>query len=225
MALIEHSKGRAEGGGYERLFGDKQLGHLLSRIQATVITTGSELEKIIISLADKIDNVNEFLANQTLDKGTYLVSKTSIKHSLLSSNLEPDLLIFKIDQHRQHCYIVELKDGDNFDTKKAQGERKLLEEFQNHISSKIRFTTSIHICCFNQLDKKKIVAGFKKKITEEMAMTGEELCNILNINYAEILGSRKYQQQQNLAYFINELVKIETVRVLLEKKLQETSSI
>lgn len=33
MALIENSKGRTEGGGYERLFGNQQLGHLLSRVR------------------------------------------------------------------------------------------------------------------------------------------------------------------------------------------------
>jgi len=221
MALIENSKGRKEGGGYERLFGDQQLGHLLSRVQATVITTGSELEKIVVGLSNHLDNVDEFLANQTLENGTFLISKNAIKHSALKSNLEPDLLIFKIDAKKQHCYIIELKDGDNFDTKKAQGERDLLLQFQNHISSKIRFTTSVHVCSFNQLDKKKIVDGFKKKITEDMAMTGKELCEILSIDYEALLHSRVHQQKKNLEYFVDELIKVDAIRVLLEEKLKK----
>ena len=40
MALIENAKGREEGSGYARLFGDAQLGWLMSRVQATVISSG-----------------------------------------------------------------------------------------------------------------------------------------------------------------------------------------
>lgn len=58
-----------------------------------------------------------------------------------------------------------------FGKKRAAGERQLLEIFENHLSRRIRFTTSVHICSFNQLDKEKIVSGFKRKITREMAMT------------------------------------------------------
>jgi hypothetical protein len=203
MALIETSKGREEGGGYERLFGNKQLGHLLSRVQATVISSGTELEKLIISLAENLQDVDGFLASQQLPSGTYLISKQAIKRSSLKTDLEPDLLVFKIDAKRQHCYITELKDGDNFDTKKAAGERHLLEVFENHVSRRIRFTTSIHVCSFNQPDKDKIVAGFKRKITQEMAMTGRELCELLSLDYEGIINSRVHQQIKNLNYFID----------------------
>jgi hypothetical protein len=85
MALIETSKGREEGGGYERLFGNKQLGHLLSRVQATVISSGTELEKLIISLAENLQDVDGFLASQQLPSGTYLISKQAIKRSSLKT--------------------------------------------------------------------------------------------------------------------------------------------
>lgn len=134
MALIENSKGRLLGSGYARLFGNAQFGYLLSRVQATVITSGNELEKLIVSLANTINDVDKFLNSYT--NGTFLISKTEIKKSSLSSNLEPDLLVFEIDDRKSHCYIIELKDGDNFDTKKAEGERDLLLRFQNHISAR-----------------------------------------------------------------------------------------
>jgi hypothetical protein len=219
MALIENSKGRSEGSGYERLFGNQELGHLLSRVQATVISSGNELEKLVVSLCKNITDVDSFLADG-LENGTFLISKAAIKHSSLRSNLEPDLLIFKIDSGRNHCYIVELKDGDNFDTKKAEGERSLLQLFQNNISSKIRFTTSIHVCCFNQLNKDEIVKGFKKKITKEMAMTGLELCEILGLDYTEIVGSRVHQQLRNVDYFIEKLLEIPFVKDAIVEKLK-----
>ena len=47
MPKISESKGRPdENSGYARLFGNQQLGQLLSRVQATVIRTGNALEKI-----------------------------------------------------------------------------------------------------------------------------------------------------------------------------------
>lgn len=219
MALIENSKGRITGGGYERLFGNQELGHLLSRVQATVISTGTELEKLIVRLANRIDDVDAFLAAQNLPNGTYLISKQAIKHSALRSDQEPDILIFQIDPVRQHCYIIELKDGDNFDTKKAAGEVHLLEVFENHLSRRIRFTTSIHVCSFNQPDKEKIVAGFKRKITVEQAMTGEELCVLLDIDYADLLLQRIGQQILNLDYFIDKLLEIEDIREMIIQKL------
>ena len=48
MPKITDSKGRSdENSGYARLFGNQQLGQLMSRIQATVIRTGNELEHLI----------------------------------------------------------------------------------------------------------------------------------------------------------------------------------
>jgi hypothetical protein len=223
MALIENSKGRKEGGGYERLFGSTQLGHLLSRVQATVISSGTELEKLITNLSKQITDVDSFLSSQELPHGTYVISKKAIKGSSLKTDKEPDIIVFKIDRQRQHCYIIELKDGDTFDTKKAAGERQLLETFENHLARRIRFTTSVHICSFNQLDKEKIVSGFKRKITADMAMTGQELCDLLGLDYTEIINSRIHQQIRNLDYFIDGLLKIEVVRETIIKKLENPS--
>ncbi len=221
MALIENSKGREEGGGYERLFGNQQLGHLLSRVQATVISSGTELEKIIVELSNKIDDVDTFLNKQKMPNGIYLISKQAIKHSKIKSDKEPDILVLKIDEVKQHCYIIELKDGDTFDTKKAAGEVALLEIFENHLSKQIRFTTSIHICSFNQSDKEKIVAGFKKKITKEQAMTGIELCELLQIDYNKIVNSRVHQQTKNLEFFIKELLKVDSIRNIIISELND----
>lgn len=221
MALIENSKGRESGGGYERLFGNQLLGHLLSRVQASVISSGNELEHVIIAHSKSIADVDSFLAQQELPPGTYLITKKAIKKSALKSDQEPDLLVFEIEPPHRHCYIIELKDGDNFDTKKAAGEVALLQKFENHISKKLQFTTSIHVCSFNQNDKDKIVAGFKKKISIDMAMTGKELCDLLHIDYTEILGLRIGEQGKNFDYFISQLLEIPEAKEAILAKLFE----
>jgi len=48
MVKISETKGRSDANsGYARLFGNQQLGQLISRVHATVIRTGNELERII----------------------------------------------------------------------------------------------------------------------------------------------------------------------------------
>lgn len=47
MAKLEDRKTMSSSGGYERLFGIKALGALMSKVQGTVIASGSELERMI----------------------------------------------------------------------------------------------------------------------------------------------------------------------------------
>jgi hypothetical protein len=65
--------------------------------------------------------------------------------------MQRDLLVFELTATRQHCYIIELKDGDTFDTKKAKGEITLLKDFQNNMLSQLTCTTSIHIALLTSL--------------------------------------------------------------------------
>ena len=222
MALIENAKGRGDGG-YTRLFGNDKLGLLLSKAQATVISSGTELEKEIIARSRQIGDVDGFLTScSEREDGVYLASKKAVKHSSIATDQEPDLLIFKIGNKKRHCYIIELKDGDAFDTKKSQGEKNSLIAFQNHISRKLPFTTSIHICCFNSTSRQDVVKGFKHKITEEEAMIGSELCELLEISYQDILHKRQIDQQTNRKYFLREMLAIPEVSEMVEKSALKT---
>ena len=100
---------------------------------------------------------------------------------------EPDLIVFEINPSEKNCYIIELKDGDNFDTKKSDGEFENLEKYKNHLGSKIPFVTNFFICCFNQESKDLIVKGFKNRFNVEQVMTGKQLCNLLGIDYDTII--------------------------------------
>lgn len=81
-----------------------------------------------------------------------------------------------------------------------------------------------YICSFNQLDKKHIKEGFKNKFELENIMTGKELCDLLNIDYYDIIENRKTDMKDNINYFIDELIKIDEVKDMIIKKLQETSA-
>ena len=73
-----------------------------------------------------------------------------------NKNFEPDFVVLKIDKLQECCYIIELKDGFTFDTKKVIGERQHLELFENYIAKQIPYSTKIKFCCFNEDDKERI---------------------------------------------------------------------
>lgn len=231
MARLRNRKTKTTSNGYARLFGNEQLGCLISKIHATSIANGNELEKTINELIKQdsriISNFDEFIAKDIMPDDIYLIPKKVLKKSELIdySEQEPDFVVLKSEKNKRHCYIIELKDGDNFDTKKSSSEKLSLKKFESYISTKIQYTTSIHVCCFNQSDKSKIVAGFKNKITINEAMTGEEFCKLLKINYLNIIDSRKNDQIDNLEYFIEELLKMSVLREKIFTQLDKTEII
>ena len=215
MALIEDRDGR-KGGGYERLFGDEDVGLLISRVQGAVISAGTELERIIRREVEPIENLDLFLEQQIMPEGVFLVGKRDLKASkkLNFTRSEPDFLVFRRRADRQHCHVIELKDGDNFDTKKSLSEHRTLHDYVSQNAQHLQFTVSSHICCFNQLSREEIVKGFKGKITIEEALTGPEFCTMLEIDYKKIVEERKNDQRPNFEHFVKELTEIESVRDL-----------
>ncbi|WP_050517285.1 hypothetical protein [Mycoplasma sp. HU2014] len=88
-------------------------------------------------------------------------------------------------------YIIELKEGWVFDTKKVTGEYEQLIQFQNEISKSVSFRTKIFICSFNNDNKEEIFLGLKSRVPMEHIMTGREFCDLLSINRQDIENERK----------------------------------
>lgn len=224
MAKIANAKIKTTSGGYLRVFNNNELGSLVSRVQSTVISNGNELEKLILERTTNIDNLNDFIDNTTKGitaDGVYVCTKKILKKSRYAiDNIEPDLLVFLVQQARI-CKVIELKDGDNFDTKKAKGEKENLEKFATEFGAKIPFVAEYYVCAFNQENKEQIVAGFKHEFTLEHVMTGKELCKLLNISYDEIIEIRKQDGEENFIYFIEQLLNIPKVKEKICEKLGE----
>lgn len=219
---IRNQKGRRDGNSsYSRVFNNANLGDLISKIQATVISNGNELERLILSQTNTIDDLNEFIdkaESGEISNGVFVCSKKNIKTSKYAvrnpvdnKGIEPDLLIFIVEQHRI-CKIVELKDGDTFDTKKVAGEKEHLVTFSKEFGSKIPFRTEIYLCSFNQNDVNAIKIGLKNTFTEKEILTGKAFCDILNLDYDSIINTRLADAEDNLTYFVEELLKIEEVK-------------
>lgn len=213
MAFISKAKGRREGSGYERLFGNADLGYLMSRVQATVISSGSELERFIKSQVNLIPDLDEFLELEIMPEGVFVADKKVVKKSkkIDFAGAEPDFIIFKRREDKQRCHLVELKDGDTFDTKKAAAEHTNMHSFISLNAQYIPYIVQAHFCSFNQDSRESIVIGFKNKITKEEAMTGREFCDLIELNYDEIIQSRTSQGPENIRYFLSELLRIDAV--------------
>jgi len=226
MALIKKSKGRRDDqspSGYTRLFGISELGSLMSKVHGASITAGTELEKLIIERCKKILDLDAFLGDvDSRTPGIFVATKKQIKQSkLISSRYEPDFLAFDLES--RVCYVIEVKDGDQFDTKKAAGEHATLHNFTNDVSQALPFSFQIYICSFNARSKKEVHDGLKHKFSIEEVITGLELCKLLGINYDEIVALRTNDHQNNLEYFVDELVKIPVVNSMLKQATKDES--
>lgn len=225
--LISKSKEGRSDGAYSRLFGEDELGALISRIHATSISAGTYLENLISKIAPQLrEEEIQKIFNATLEDGVWIVSKKSLKKWItpflnLIKPTEPDFLI--VDAYKKQCTVLELKDGDNFDTKKAQGEVDNLYKYSNAMNAKLVYPwiAKIGVCMFNQENRKKIVEGFKGHIGEQDAMTGSEFCNLLGLNQTEIIKQRQRACSQNFSFFIDELLKIDSIRAKIEKTIRD----
>ena len=214
MALLRNANPKNASGGYERLFGNPELGTLVSKIQSGVISSGNELERTIASLVQNVPNLDEFIRHKKMPRGIFLAHKKQIKKSksLSLSGAEPDFMIFKRYNKNQVCHVVELKDGHVFDTKKAEAERQNMQNFISRNVNSISYRISAHFCAFNQDNREKIQEGFKNRISLKEAMTGREFCELLEIDYDEIVEARREHEKQNVEYFLSELIKMDVVR-------------
>ena len=214
MVRIRDSKGRSEGSGYARIFGDPQLGKLISRVHSTSIRAGTELEKMVLARVTLISDLDEFLTQELMPEGVHVAPKQLVKdcETLNYAGSEPDQLVFKRRQGEQSCHVIELKDGDAFDTKKSSSERQSLHGFIQRNAQYLPYRVHAHFCCFNQEDRKIIYDGFKRKVEMSECMTGREFCELLEIDYDEIRQEREADQAANLEDFLEDLASIPAVK-------------
>lgn len=221
MARLQDSKPKEVSGGYERLFGVPALGHLMSRVQSTVISSGTELERMIVERVTSIKDLDAFLTKDIMPKGVFLAPKSQVKKckTLNFPHGEPDFMVFKRRKGKQECYVIELKDGHMFDTKKAAAERRAMHSFVERNAQHLQYRVHCYFCAFNQDSRDAIVRGFKNEITIEEAITGREFCELLELDYDEIANARQVDQRDNVQFFLRELLRIDEAKTIISRLL------
>ena len=166
-----------------------------------------------------INDLDGFLSNGA--DGVFIADKSVIKKSsrIQFPGAEPDYLIFVKDAARRECVVLELKDGDQFDTKKSAGEIGSLTAFSTNVGSTLPYATTIKVCSFNQEDKPTIVAGFKQAIDEDMAWTGREFCTLMGFDYDAIVSERVRDADANRRFLVEQMLSISPLRQIAIRML------
>lgn len=217
MARIADSKGREDdNSGYTRLLGNRQLGQLLSRIHATVIRNGNELEDMLARhcpyrATGLKERVSGALVLFTQPREVYFGEALHIRPG--QHQAVADVVI--LDNTSRRAIVVELKDGDEFDTKKADGELRSIAPLATAIGERLDYTPEYFFCCFNQEDKQVIVRGAKGRFAEEHVMTGREICELLAVDWRMIRDQRERDRRENLRHFVSELSAMPEIMAML----------
>lgn len=221
MAQVRAAKAANSTGSYARVLGVPELGALVSEIHSASIRNGNELERMIAERVEHVPDLDEFLTADIMPEGVLLVTKKAIKASktIGSGGTEPDFMVFRRRDGEQRCYIIELKIGHVFDTKKAAGEHDSMHRFIARAARDIPYVVTSHFCAFFQDDQDAILNGFKRKIAREEAMTGREFCDLLEIDYEEIARVFDEDAGNNLRYVLQQFVDHAPIEVLAEQVL------
>ena len=195
MALIRERKPGRIDGGYTRLaealFGIPKLGALFSQCHGTSISAGTELEKLIWERCQQILNIDDFVANQRSQEApdnVFVASKKQVKKcQLFDSEYEPDFVAFR----GLNCFVIEVKDGDAFDTKKSQAEQDAMTRFGHAVAGAVPFRFKTYMCCWNAPDKQIIHTGLKRRFALDQCLTGKDLCVLLGGLDYDALGCWK----------------------------------
>lgn len=217
--LIKNSCGRKDprASGYFDIFAENdddplalKVSALISKIQATSIRNGIDLERL---LTDKAFNPNKIFFkcsshDKNLETGHYSKFRIHKEHfPKIKQKQYTEIDDITIEEDKMT--IFEIKNGDNFDTKKSEAEIQCLslacEYFKTLSTTKqIRF----HIVLWNCKNLK--TASIKAdNIPENCIMTGAEFCEKYNIDYKAICKKRRDDAKDNKKYLLSELSKLE----------------
>ena len=122
-----------------------------------------------------------------------------------------NIIIDCVIEKNRKFILIEIKDGDTFDTKKVAGEVESLLTAKKHLIKTHKLKeqdVSIFYCSFNATSHEQIERGAKGLLPKNSAMTGKEFCKLVGLDFDKIVQERKKQQPENLSYFISELKKI-----------------
>jgi len=208
---------------YGRVFGDIPLCKLFSKIHAASISAGTELEKLLVSESPYSMTYTDF--TRALTQSTLFIQPILLIYNLPSilrdgkNKAKGDFLLIYPQQGKG--VVLEIKEGDAFDTKKSDGERSSLAFLSEHYSKILARSITYALSSFHAPDRAHILLGTKGRFDTDHALTGRELCTLIGTSYEAVMGKRISDQMFNLNYFINQLLLIDKIRAKIEMKLHE----
>ena len=224
-----------------KLYGNT-IGKAISKVQSNIISNGTCLEKLIfVSIKNTLDNVYEIktlsdynklmneidsthINDDTFDisNRVYLIHKnifTDIKHG--EKKIQPDLLSIIVKDGKITFYVFEEKMGDNFDTKKSNAENEHLTIFVEQLQLKVRTGINIvyKILPFFSDESKNYLSkyGFKKAFSEDEILTRNELSELFEIDFNDLVEIYDTVQDINETMFIDYICEYRNIQRKIAK--------
>lgn len=217
-------KGRKdiENSGYYRAYASQEkdvvaleMAKMLSESQATVISNGNMLDsKIIPDPTFNPNNVKRKVKSTNLDPnnciGHYAHFELMQGDCKGKTTKKKCIQIDYVSITDKEVKICEIKDGDNFDTKKSEGEVESLliaQDFFKALFPDKKVT--IHVVLWNAKDITKV--SFKAKgIPDNFLVRGRDFCEEFNIDWDAIATYRMSiaeQEKNNLIARLEEVLR------------------
>ena len=210
-------KGRKdiENSGYYRALASKdddvaalEIATMFSENQAQVISNGTKLDNEFI-IDPRFNNnivIRNFKSKNLVDtdcNGHYshfCVMKEDCT-DLKKGCIQIDYLT--IDETSVHVY--EVKDGDNFDTKKSEGEVESLRKAHNYFARVFpNKAIKSYVVLWNATDTKKV--SFKANdLPKDFIMLGREFCNKNSIDFDAITKHRMLLAEKHKEYIVQRM--------------------
>jgi len=219
------SKKNQSSGGYDRLFVLPDTGKHYQKVHSTVIRNGCELSELIIKNYKgelpyfKGKDCNTFKKVLSLiKKFPYGIILKEAKFEFNGKKISLDYLI--IHQVNGFVYVIEIKDGNNLDTKKTKSEIDSLESVEK-LLHELGYCVKKVLVAFNCGNSKH---NFKDKRVDEIFMNGIEFCKKFNVSFEGIIYDRKSDRLQNELYHYDFIMKeFERLNVYGSKDKYEAS--
>jgi hypothetical protein len=207
--------------GYYAVFGDENIAELFRKVQSTTIRNGNELQSLILDSIkvdkDRKDYKLEDITNMVKEKKSFYIANYKIsKEELLKRGVvllgKEKIDVDAIFAKDGILYIIEYKQGDNFDTKKSHGEIESLNKLYNFFKvDDIEVLPKFVLWVSDDIENSSV----KTTENKEFLTTGKEISDILGISFDEIEAKRKSEHSDNISYILSEFEKI---KVKYEKR-------
>ena len=203
-------------GSYLRLIGNNEYAQLMTKIQSAVISQGKELEKEINALIcekypeqviKKLSDFMNLISHDHIKKEFYFLDvkiyRQFLKNSKIKEIKSPDFVIIFI--YKNFVYVVELKEGYDFDTKKSAGEKEHLEKIQKDLQTVLpKFNVKYYFCSFYAENIDQMYNGLKKEFNKNNLWTGKDFFKFISLDYNKFINYRqnilKTDAQDNIEY-------------------------
>ena len=205
---------------YSDVFGNEEVGALITRIHSASIRGGHDIERLIIARAMAVNgDIDEYLETCSSAPEPVLATSEQVRESKTlttrGGTRPPDFIAFS----GKSCYVVEMKAGADFDTKKSESELARLTEFVSDNAPKLMFKVSERLCSFTADSKQRIVEGLKGRFRLDQVMTGRDFCGLVDVDYDDVVKEWRRHQKENLEYLVETLLSIGPVKDELRKRM------